>query len=478
MGHMTVLFRRGRRWSKAEMAVIDAAAAQWKRERNGHETAPTTFTLREWGTRSVAICGDLEALCLALRRRFASLSSDAQRIPHCELFRGDLKRRRAKTAKAAKRCLICGDDGHFKRRCPHKLKLKKEKGAKAEKKSKKAKDSNAKAQKRLTAMLRRMRAVREKKESAAAILREHEQKMEALQCVADAMDGDALSAAIAEIARSFKERKRRAKSDLKSERKMAKRKMAKRNAKERRNLKVPKRIRCWALPKSRLEMGGASRLRLFVDGQNAMSADSLCRKAMRRRNAKWARARMLRLIRSFAKAFDAAQFGFELAVTLCFDGDGDADLDFDGARVSVAFAESVGDALLSRLSAIDKAQKCAVFVVSSDENLALRCDALGVRVIKSKKFHKKYLKPRMADAEEEKDDFEDEEKGGEDDDSDSGDGECEGDEIEGAAHRYASPFSANDDGEDDHEFTQIFGEMEMETDTEMSEGMDIDVDFE
>merc|ERR1719464_681844 len=162
---MTVLYRARRRWSKEEIAAIDAAAAQWKCENNGHESAPTTFTLSEWGPRSVAIRGDLEALCLALRRRFADLSSDAQRIPHCELFRGDLKRRRAKTAKSAKMCLVCGAADHFKRRCPHRAET-------ATAKSKDAKGAK-KTLKRLDAMLIRLRSVRERKESEAAMLREN-----------------------------------------------------------------------------------------------------------------------------------------------------------------------------------------------------------------------------------------------------------------------------------------------------------------
>merc|ERR1719361_200847 len=179
---MVVLYRARRRWSKEEIAAIDAAAARWKCEQNGHESAPTTFTLREWGARSVAIRGDLEALCLALRRRFAALSTDAQRIPHCELFRGDLKRRRAKTAKSAKTCLVCGASDHFKRRCPHRAET-------AKSKSKGAKKA-LKQQKRLDAMLSRLRSVRERKESEAAMLREHETKMENLQCVADALDAN------------------------------------------------------------------------------------------------------------------------------------------------------------------------------------------------------------------------------------------------------------------------------------------------
>merc|ERR1719319_603480 len=86
---MTVLYRARRRWSKEEIAAIDAAAARWKCERNGHESAPTTFTLSEWGPRSVAIRGDLEALCLALRRRFAALSSETAT---------NLRRRRLRSA--------------------------------------------------------------------------------------------------------------------------------------------------------------------------------------------------------------------------------------------------------------------------------------------------------------------------------------------------------------------------------------------
>jgi len=506
--HMTVLYRGGRRWSKEEVATIDAAAAQWKRERNGHESAPTTFTLREWGMGSAAIGGDLEALCLALRRRFASMSSDAQRIPHVALFRGDLKRRRAKTAKAAKTCLVCGSDAHFKRRCPFNAKVEKSKAkAKGAAKRKGAKEKNkAKEQQRLAAMLLRLRTVRERKDREAAMLREHETKMEALLCVAEALDGDALHAAIADIAQSFKAGKRSFKADLKSERgaEKARRKAAKREAKLRRKEQkrdrkaALKRVRCAALPTSRLEIGGASVLRVHIDGYNAMGADKLCRKAMRSRRSQWARTRLAQLIqRRFVDAFNAEQRGFAVVVTLWFDGkaraadDANA-MNANGSRVCVAFAESVDDALVSRLSANDAAQNRAVFVVSSDKALALRLDALAVRVVKSGAFYKRYLKAgndsdekadettfMMVDGGEEKEEKESEEflmvsqkMAAETDETDSGDGAEEGDcdaspdadeaELEGSVHRYTSPFNPNDDGEEDHEFTQIFGEMDEE----------------
>jgi len=515
--HMVVLYRGGRRWSKEEVAAIEAAAAQWKRERNGHESAPTTFTLSEWGNASAAIRGDLEALCLALRQRFASMSSDAQRIPHVELFRGDLKRRRAKTAKAAKVCLLCGSDAHFKRRCPHNAKFGKAKSMKAKakamvkgagKRSKGAKDK-AKEQQRLTAMLSRLRTVRERKDREAAMLREHETKMEALLCVADALDADALCAAIADIAHSFKAGKRSFKAELKMERgaEKAKRKEAKREQKQRRKQQkrdrksALQRVRCSSLPMSRLEIGGASVLRVHIDGYNAMGADKLCRKAMRSRRSQWARARMARLIqRRFVDAFDAAQRGFGVAVTLWFDGKARAaKANANGSRFSVAFAfaQSVDDALVSRLSANDEAQNRAVFVVSSDKALALRLDALGVRVVKSGAFYKGHLKAGDDGDDDEKetammvdedgDDTKEEQSNDADEDflivsqkmaheneTDSGDGAAEGDgdaspdadefEAEGSVHCYASPFNPNDDGEEDHEFTQIFGEMDDEMD--------------
>merc|ERR1719189_1760951 len=105
----------------------------------------------------------------------------------------------------------------------------------AGKRSKGAKDK-AKEQQRLTAMLSRLRTVRERKDREAAMLREHETKMEALLCVADALDADALCAAIADIAHSFKAGKRSFKAELKMERgaEKAKRKEAKRERKQRR----------------------------------------------------------------------------------------------------------------------------------------------------------------------------------------------------------------------------------------------------
>merc|ERR1719464_1009162 len=357
---MTVLYRACRRWSKEEIAAIDAAAIEWKCENNGHESAPTMFTLSEWGPRSVAIRGDLESLCLALRRRFAALSSDAQRIPHCELFRGDLKRRRAKTAKSAKVCLVCGAADHFKRRCPHRAET-------ATAKSKGAKKT-LKQQKRLDAMLIRLRSVRERKESEAAMLREHETKMENLLCVADALDANALSAAIADIARSFKARKRHFKQSRKIERgaKKAQRREAKREQKQRR--KQQKRDR---------------------------------------------RASLKGVIKSGAFYKKYLKTGDE---------------EMENATMDLMGVDEIGDG--------DDAKE-DIFMVSQ----------------------------RMAAA----------------NDTDSGDGVEEGDgdaspdidaradEMEpGSVHFYASPFAPNDDGdidgEEDHEFTQIFGEMDEEMD--------------
>merc|ERR1719464_798110 len=60
---MTVLYRARRRWSKEEIAAIDAAAAQWKCENNGHESAPTTFTLSD-GDRALSPSAEIWRRCV------------------------------------------------------------------------------------------------------------------------------------------------------------------------------------------------------------------------------------------------------------------------------------------------------------------------------------------------------------------------------------------------------------------------------
>merc|ERR1712130_1090305 len=85
--HMTILYRRHNQWTEDEIASIDKETKAWIKAKYGSNGAPVTFNIEKWGNKSVKIKGDLNNLCIDLRKRFGAMSNDKQRVPHCELFK-------------------------------------------------------------------------------------------------------------------------------------------------------------------------------------------------------------------------------------------------------------------------------------------------------------------------------------------------------------------------------------------------------
>jgi len=135
--HVTILYRKGMKWTKDEIEAIIKESDRWMFEKYGSNEAPITFTINVWGPRSVKIDGDLKDLCFHLRARFGAMTGEKQRIPHCQLFKNNKDKMKTchfkkhcpqKTEKkrnSMKTCYICKDPGHRRKDCPTKLRKKK-----------------------------------------------------------------------------------------------------------------------------------------------------------------------------------------------------------------------------------------------------------------------------------------------------------------------------------------------------------------
>merc|ERR1712228_1146548 len=115
--HMTILYRRHNQWTEDEIAAIGKETKAWIKAKYGSNQAPVTFNIEKWGNKSVKIKGDLNNLCIDLRKSFGAMSNDKQRIPHCELFKNGKQQKN-------KKCHVCKQSGHFRKDCPRKQRKK------------------------------------------------------------------------------------------------------------------------------------------------------------------------------------------------------------------------------------------------------------------------------------------------------------------------------------------------------------------
>merc|ERR1712228_198040 len=110
--HMTILYRRHNQWTEDEIAAIGKETKAWIKAKYGSNQAPVTFNIEKWGNKSVKIKGDLNNLCIDLRKSFGAMSNDKQRIPHCELFKNGKQQKNKKRS------------GDFKKDSPRKQRKK------------------------------------------------------------------------------------------------------------------------------------------------------------------------------------------------------------------------------------------------------------------------------------------------------------------------------------------------------------------
>jgi len=432
--HMTVFFRSRGKWTEQEIASMEHEKAAWMVQKYDSAQAPVTFTIGKCGARSssVLIGGDLRDLCLHLRQAFGSLSKDAQREPHCTVFR--------------------------KERTRGKKEKKNEK--KKDKKWMKGVDKHDKLKLRVRVILERIQRAKAKKEQEVLMLHDEERQLQELCGSADALEYDALKQALKSIAAEFKAKskamrggrhmkhhkhkhmknKHQHKQQRKQKHKIEKQKDDDKHAskEERRKFKEQKRAEkrlqreqrraekeakrskmCAArvdfLP-SKQEIGGQgdAALIVYVDGYNIIGCDAICRRAMRGKHGgcmSSARQRMAKLIeRKFVRKALSQQLSlpYGVVVHLCFDGDG---ADYKCGALQVSFSSKqqiVDDKLVAMFAQNGKAQNANRLVVTSDKALTLRLYDVGVKVMKSGVFYQLFL----AQDDEDVDDVDDDAKNG------------------------------------------------------------------
>jgi len=146
-----------------------------------------------------------------------------------------------------------------------------------------------------------------------------------------------------------------------------------------------------------------STLFVHVDGYNLMGCDSECRSAMRsksrkRAGMKAARRRLARLLQhEFVEKAGALGLGYNVRTTLWFDGKGH---DEKYGDVEIAFSSKeqiVDDKLVEMLGRESVKAAGTLLVVTSDRKLTVRLHDVGVLVMKSGVFYKRYLRPKGAD---------------------------------------------------------------------------------
>merc|ERR1712113_270816 len=429
----------------------------------GSNKAPITFSISKWGKKSVKVEGDLESLCLYLRQKLNDLSNDKQRIPHIELFvngRNDKKNRK----KGGRR------------------NSKKENGKKLF-----GNNNSQKVRERLQRMIYKMQELRQKKLNEIQLLDEQEKKLQALLNNADNSDNKTIKNEIKNIAKSFKNKRKQFKNNNNKQRKKYEKKQFKQQRKEfnkkrkeqrklekeeRKRLKKEKieklsMARLELLPSDRNEIGGNSTLYVYVDGYNVIGCDGMCRKNMRGRGGmKKARSRLAGLLQqNFLDTFGELKLDYDVAVNLWFDGNGK---DEKYGDIQITFStkkQIVDDKLVELFSKNNKKQNSNILVITTDKALTLRLYEIGCKVIKSSVFYKTFLK----DKEENNNNEQKEEivPGTNNGDNPTDDEEFMiiSSKINATQYEDEDTQSSTDyeqiEGNDDEEFTEIFGEEDM-----------------
>jgi len=239
--HMTIMYRRRNPWTKDEIAIIAKGTETWLQAKYGSAQAPITFTIEQWGNKSVKINGDLAILCMDLRKQFGAMSNDKQRVPHCELFKGQKDKKR-------RICHVCKGSDHLRKECPRKLAKKQYKTPKASKLndwptpqvSENAKGGKLKF--KLERIINKTKEIRMRKERELKMLNEKENDLIRLsnEYELDEIDDKVLRIKLKAIAQSFNGQRKCLRKENKKMRKKQKRERKKEKKMIRREKKKAK----------------------------------------------------------------------------------------------------------------------------------------------------------------------------------------------------------------------------------------------
>merc|ERR1719273_2991786 len=284
--------------------------------------------------------------------------------------------------------------------------------------------SPEKARAKLTKIMARIQCQKEKKQQEIALLDAQQSQLAALMANVEVLDGQTVNEELKNIARSFKRnrktflnsrrlskkgRSRRCKEEKKEMKMLMKqirreekgiRKEEKMAIKvERKRLKIEMKEKLNAARLTTLPLpngdGQGSTLFIHVDGYNLIGCDSECRKGMRghRGGMKRSRQRLARLLQeNFMERVDALALGCTMRMTLWFDGGKGQTEKYGDVQIAYSSKNQIVDDKLVQMFGGDLGRSGNFLVVTSDRNLTLRLHDVGVKVMKSGRFYKQYLK--------------------------------------------------------------------------------------
>jgi len=161
------------------------------------------------------------------------------------------------------------------------------------------------------------------------------------------------------------------------------------------SFKKNKKLKVNKLPSNKSEIGDSSTLYLYVDGYDIIGCDSLCRSNMRIKKMKESRGRLTKLFqeRFVNQKYGELKLDYNIIAKLWFDGNGKNEKCGD---IEILFSTKNGDdelvKLLKSKNDEEKEQNDNVLVITSDKERTFRLNEIGVKVMKSRCFYRRFLK--------------------------------------------------------------------------------------
>merc|ERR1712217_595717 len=158
--------------------------------------------------------------------------------------------------------------------------------------------------------------------------------------------------------------------------------------------------------------------------------------------------------------------GYDVQLTLWFDGGKGQTEKYGDVQIAYSSKNQIVDDKLVQMFGGDLGRSGNFLVVTSDRNLTLRLHDVGVKVMKSGRFYKQYLKVNEqqqnavekmdVDGNDDKECTPEGDGGDNDDETD----DCSPDEVEGGNHQYSSPIEQDAEDGEDSDYFEIFGDEE------------------